>query len=264
MSDTNSQGETAPAPDSDRQLTFSQRFSRDALGWLVVGLGAGGVIFLAVVVIANASVAAKDATMDKVFAAVVPLFGTWVGTVLAYYFTRENFQAANATVNKAMDRLTAEQKLAETPVTKSMVPVTALKGIDLSATTTEANLTAKDIVDKISQNRVSRVPIFSPDKSILYIVDDRTAFQVVIELAKAPDQIGLAEFLGHKIQDILVKDLVSSFGVVAESANLAAARDALVAVKGAHEVVVTKTGKRSDPVLGWLTETDIAHSAEIS
>jgi hypothetical protein len=30
-----------------------------------------------------------------VFAAVVPLIGTWVGTLLAYNFSRENFEAAS-------------------------------------------------------------------------------------------------------------------------------------------------------------------------
>ena len=46
-----------------------------------------------------------------VFNALLPLLGTWVGTVLAYYFSRKNFEAASQSVER-MVTLTTEQKLA--------------------------------------------------------------------------------------------------------------------------------------------------------
>jgi hypothetical protein len=38
--------------------------------------------------------------IDKVFSALVPLFGTWAGTILAFYFARENFDSANQSVQR--------------------------------------------------------------------------------------------------------------------------------------------------------------------
>ena len=31
---------------------------------------------------------------EKVFFALLPMFGTWIGTVIAFYFGKENFNAA--------------------------------------------------------------------------------------------------------------------------------------------------------------------------
>jgi hypothetical protein len=252
-------GAAAAAPPVD--LTVR----RDTLGWVVVIIGGGGVIALSLVLI---FIFRDQQVAEKVFAAVVPLFGTWVGTVLAYYFSRENFEAANASMTRVVRSLTSEDRLRETSVQKAMVPRTSLRGIELSATQTEANLTLRYVIDFITKNRVSRVPVFNTDKSMRYIIDDRTAFQVAAEKAAAtppiqPDAVPLATFLAHTIQDRSVKEIVTNFAVVSLDANLAEARDALAAKQGAHEVVVTKSGAANEPVEGWLTETDIAQSAEI-
>lgn len=67
--------------------------------WLAeaIVIGAGlGVVFLAIFTIMIA--ADKDQTSRLVFTTVVPLFATWVGTVLAFYFAKDNFQAATDSV----------------------------------------------------------------------------------------------------------------------------------------------------------------------
>jgi hypothetical protein len=55
-----------------------------------------------------------------VFNALLPLLGTWVGTVLAYYFSRKNFESASQSVER-MVTLTTEQKLAQLFVEKEML-----------------------------------------------------------------------------------------------------------------------------------------------
>jgi hypothetical protein len=62
----------------------------------------------------------------EVFNVPAPLFGTWVGTILTFYFTRENFKEANEAVNRIVDRLTPEQRPAQTPVRQAMKP----RGLD--------------------------------------------------------------------------------------------------------------------------------------
>ena len=61
-----------------------------AVGVLVASFG--GVFILSAVLIVNS---AEEAEMQRlVFTTVLPLIGTWVGTVLAFYFSRENFESA--------------------------------------------------------------------------------------------------------------------------------------------------------------------------
>ena len=49
-----------------------------------------------------------EETMKYVFATLVPLFASWVGTVLAFYFGRENFDIATKRYDNLMNQLTPE------------------------------------------------------------------------------------------------------------------------------------------------------------
>ena len=80
--------------------------------WLVA-FSAIGVMLLSAVVLIGAAIDAKYALGDAVqlvFAAVLPLLGTWVGTVLAYYFSKDNFEAASKSVQD-MAKIATDEKL---------------------------------------------------------------------------------------------------------------------------------------------------------
>src|SRR5436309_3092423 len=62
---------------------------------------AGGIVAASIVGIVIASTVAliaagsnRPETSRLVFSSVLPLLGTWVGTVLAFYFARDNLEAA--------------------------------------------------------------------------------------------------------------------------------------------------------------------------
>src|SRR5262249_27989511 len=78
-------------------------------------------------------------TTQMVFNALLPLFGTWVGTVLAYYFSRKNFESASQSVERLVT-LTTEQKLGQLSVGKEM-----LRLADITLLTIPAGKTATDV-----------------------------------------------------------------------------------------------------------------------
>ena len=85
---------------------------------------------LTILLIAGAAIAVadnKEPTARLVFTSVLPVLGTWVGTVLAFYFARENLEAAT---KSALD-LTGRET--ETPVTKVMIPEADFVTLDLAA-----------------------------------------------------------------------------------------------------------------------------------
>src|SRR5215813_14198228 len=95
-----------PAVSSDAQF-------RAKLGGRVVMFSAFGVILLGTIVILAAGwsqlydtsgknpTALKDAA-QLIFTSILPLLGTWVGTVLAFYFTKESLEAASRTTLDAV------------------------------------------------------------------------------------------------------------------------------------------------------------------
>lgn len=80
------------------------------------------------VAINGADVEKRFTYVKDVLTIVLPLIGTWVGTVLAFYFSRENFVAAARQTADLVRQLTPEQRLQGIPVTEAM--------LDMSASTT--------------------------------------------------------------------------------------------------------------------------------
>ena len=67
----------------------------------------GGVLGLAVLIMLTATAGQESDTAKLLLSSILPLLGTWVGTVLAYYFAKENFESAA----RATGRLAGIEKL---------------------------------------------------------------------------------------------------------------------------------------------------------
>src|SRR6516225_6761237 len=89
--------------------------------WITLG-GMIGVTILGIVVIgfAEHGQTRSDAS-QLVFGSLLPLLGTWVGTVLAFYFAKANYESA---ANHAKDLLGITERLRSTPVESVMLKMT--------------------------------------------------------------------------------------------------------------------------------------------
>src|SRR4051795_5991752 len=96
--------------------------------WLAAGI-IGASIF-AILVISGLAIglagSSRAETSRLVFSAVLPLLGTWVGTVLAFYFARDNLQAAT----ESTLRLAGID--AGTPVANVMIPEADFVAYDMT------------------------------------------------------------------------------------------------------------------------------------
>src|SRR5688500_3297632 len=111
--------------------------------WIAIWMVITGVALLAVVSGVAIGFAGTDDRPEMarlVFASAVPLVGTWVGTVLAFYFARENLEAASASQRAATaSTLSLVGRLAPTtPVTAIMIPVSQIDPKETVADDTEA------------------------------------------------------------------------------------------------------------------------------
>ena len=84
-------------------------------------LSAVGIIAV-VILLPTGLAAAGDSTKAPAFsqlakdilAILLPVIGTWIGTVLAYYYSKENFEAATTGATNLAQQLSPQQKLATT------------------------------------------------------------------------------------------------------------------------------------------------------
>jgi hypothetical protein len=237
--------------------------TRATLAYTVLILCAAGIIIFSLAAIwAAKSGDQRFGVTRLVFISVLPLFGTWVGTVLAFYFAGKNLETATATTQRlteATARL-AGVATAGTPVREKMIPWADMKALTIS------DAQAKDLkelpletlwaeLEKIRP--LDRLPIVGPDRTMKGLAHRSllTGFA-----ARQPEPLP-ASLKSKKIKDLNGEEqrlLLETFAFVPSTTTLGEARTLMGAIPRCHDVIVTETGAPTEPVAGWLTDRDLA------
>jgi hypothetical protein len=231
---------------------FRSRVAQMVLIW-----GALAITALTVVIVISFTVLAimeKGAVEEKVdslimgiFTAVLPVLATWVGTVLAFYFTNAAYQTASeASLAAVKDAGPTGPK-----VTDAMVPYNKIEKIEKSSNDVR-KVKISEIYDKM-KGPVTRVIVF--EETIR-----RPVF--IIRRALLPSDwftpeggLKLAESGADKTVDDYIAALADSgdatrFDVVPETAYLSQVA-VLMKRNNTDDVFVTPDGQRKD-TLGWI------------
>lgn len=222
--------------------------------WLAAAI-VGASIVAIVLISAVAILAAGDDRADTsrlVFSAVLPLLGTWVGTVLAFYFARENLAAATESTLALAGIETA------TPVTRVMIPESDFIAHDLGSNEAVEDVPLSAVRDKMQQLSPPsrRLPIRNASGAVLYVIHDSTL--TAYAESQGQSTATLDKSLGDLLGDPAFKELVEAIGFVPEKATVADARAVMASVKTFNDVFVTPSGKRDERAIGWLTNTLLA------
>jgi hypothetical protein len=197
----------------------------------------------------------------------LPVLGTWVGTVLAYYFGKENFESAHRAALETF-KAVGGVGMDSADVSDVMRPRGSFAYLSVPAGGVGA-IKLADIDAKFGASEGGAVSV-----NRLLLLDEQSKAQGIIHLStwalmKADAQAasvdvgtaGLSAMLsraftskaGKTYADIITKTLAC----VALDKTLADAKSAMQAVPGCEDVVVTKSGAITDPVLGWIPSTII-------
>lgn len=239
--------------------------TRDDMARAVIGLGIGGTVVMAVVIVASA-IGLPEAEFQKrtqmVLTTILPLLGTWVGTVLAFYFSRENFEAASRSVERMVE-LSAEERLREVPVQDEMKPYPDFDHVTLKADDPDGRGVLLADLGKRYKGKISRVPVLTAARTLFCIVHG-SAFDKFIAKKSltggAADALDLsAATLADLVADADLKPIVTGMTAFIEpTANLAEAKSKMEATPGCQDVFVTSDGQSGGRVVGWLTNRRIA------
>jgi hypothetical protein len=198
----------------------------------------------------------KTEALSFIGQSLLPLWATWFGTVLAFYFTKENLDAANKSTEKLLNKLTdGEQKLQSRSVLSVMKPVKEIKPLYLNL---HGDKPLSEIIKMEEFKLFNRFPVFNSEaeKKIDCIIHRLVMIEYLYELPEAEKTLKtLNDFLtGNK--DIREK-LKDSAGFVSETATLLDAKTEMERRENCEDVFVTQTGKNSEKVFGWITDNDI-------
>lgn len=206
-------------------------------------------------------------TLDTIFTAIVGLVGTWVGTIIAFYYTKDNFEAASRSTQELVKQVQSE-KLDNILAREAMLGLSKITYLQIKEGKTEDDYLLKDILDNYL-NKFNRLPVLASDSSPKFIIYESTIdnfiskklFKDKLDEEKVKE-LKLGDLARDKTSGKLIKGFITvkendSLGLVKtlmERSVIDPSEDENVYIGDAF---VTTTGDAKGVVIGWLTNVDI-------
>jgi hypothetical protein len=236
--------------------------------WIALGItivGVFGVVALGWIAIQTASSpgATTSNVAREVLGTVLPVIGTWVGTVLAFYFGNENFAVASRASASLVSQLSPAQRLQSKSVSDPNVMIPLASMFYETGPAANVNL-SKARNDLKAAGKGDRIPVLDANKWPLLVVHLSTIDKYMTDQALKGTQNLSALTLQDMLNDPqIAKALAASFATVKQTATLADAKAAMDAFDTCQDVFVTATGSSKEPVIGWITNTIIEDNSKV-
>jgi hypothetical protein len=237
---------------------------RIGLGVLIASIGAVLVISGIVVWKGN-----DKETSQNVMNATLPLYGTWVGTILAFYFSRNAFESASTASSRNAE---IYNQFARGLVSGASAPDNTLAKISLKSLANGLIFSENDqakplnnvVADMVSKERYKVIVVDAEKKYVdlisrinasafLASAGSNSAQPANVNSPSTPpsikDYLDWRKNQGAKVQPIVV--------YLPETATLADADAKLKETPGCRDVIVTSDGNPTSPVVVYVTDVDI-------
>ncbi len=188
-------------------------------------------------------------SLDYIGQTLLPLWGTWLGTVLAFYFGKANFEAAT----NAITRNSSESKMANLSVGDVMIPLRDIKYLDYDKR-------EKDSIETILADKdfepYNRFAVFDSKKIVKAMIHRGSFYEFMHKKKDVQRELTLKDIL--ETDDVCLKNTLSyGFGFVKVNSTVLDAKKVIDSVAECQNVFITQNGGRNEPVLGLLTNNKI-------
>src|SRR5436190_4861953 len=210
--------------------------TRARLAIVVVSLSLIGIALASAIALIFATAPDRPEMARLVFSSVLPLLGTWVGTVLAFYFARENLAAATESTLRLAGIETS------TPVTSVMIREADFIAYDLGTDDRIEDVSLASVRDKMRALTPPsrRLPIRNALGAVMCVVHDATLTAYAESLNQTTET--LDKTMGDLLKDPAFAALVKAMGFVSEKATVADARAKMGSIKNCNDVFLTANG----------------------
>ncbi len=227
-------------------------------------LGTVGIAIIAIVLYWN-DTTDRGKGLQFVGQTLLPLWGTWIGTVLVFFFSRENFEAASKSYQNIIDKLSPEEKMAKMNVAEVMLPVGKIIHLTYSK---DSKRTLFDILDDPAFKEYNRYAVFTDDMKLFKMIHRSTFNAFIAERIVNKDSV-------EAIRKYTLEDMMNTaspqirrmldlgFNFVKKDATLLDAKKAMDVIGECLDIFVTENGKKEEPVIGLVTNNKILQYAVV-
>lgn len=218
--------------------------SRNYLAYIVLSVSV-----IALTVLAWKAISVDNKSAENIFNIVLPVVASWVGTVLAFYFGKENFESANVQVRELMQKMTPAER-AKALVADVMRDFSDMVYLRIPEGKNDVDIEIKDMRSRFDE-RVTRLPIIYSDNSPKYMVHASSIDRYLA--SGGTDADSLEKFISSQKIAGYEFGLNKGFILVPEATTLKTAKDLLEQARSCQDIFITKYGKDSEPLSGWIS-----------
>ncbi|MDV3350260.1 CBS domain-containing protein [Leptothoe sp. LEGE 181152] len=222
---------------------------RHFLAYAVLIFSTIAISALAIFTIRNNPDDSKD-----IFNIVLPVFASWVGTILAFYFDRENFESANKQVRELVKKLAPEER-ANVKVTSIMRLLRDITLFQIEQGQADEDIRLSELCEKFNSG-CSRLPITDFQNKPLYMIHESMIFQYLA--AGNTGEANLNEFISWHNRKGVRFEAGSGFVTVSRTSTIAIAKLKMESVSSCQDIFITNEGNMDEPLVGWISNLRLA------
>ncbi len=233
----------------------------DPTGWRRYNLAYFVLIasFLGIAILAALTIYYDRTNTMDIMTMSLPLFASWVGIILAFYYGDKNFEAANTKIGEII-KLSREER-AQQPVSEIMRKFADTTTYKIPEGKDENGITLKDIREKYKGN-ITRLPIVGPNDSPKYIFHSSSIDKYLVDVTGSSETDTLYKFLEDRKKAGLEFGFNKGFVVVGENSTVADAKQRMDQIPFCQDVFVTKDGSEKGPIVGWISNIRLSKYLE--
>lgn len=147
-------------------------------------------------------------------------------------------------------------------VSEKMIPVNKITAYIIPEGQEPEIIKIKELYALLNET-VTRIPVFDHKLVLKFIIHQSFIFKFIFEKSKEASAMGssinienltLGDFLNHPGMREIVSEAVA---FISKDSVILNAKEAMESIVNCQDVFITETGSRDEPVIGWLTNSDI-------
>lgn len=209
---------------------------------------------------------------------ILPVVAGWVGTVLAFYYGKENFEAGTRSVAAAASVLTSKDKLASTPASTLGIARTDFKALSLTADESKKpeevhldRIEAGFATDNPKDKPYERLPVLLAGEIPYMVLHKSTLNSFLVDKKREEEKTLVAGQAPKDAKDYTLGDLFkkvdylpkNSIAIVGPLATAADAKAQMEKIDNCSDVIVTADGKPDGVVTRWITNVELLNAAQV-
>jgi len=198
----------------------------------------------------------RVSSVKDILGVLLPVISAWIGAVIAYYFTKENFKSATDSTSKLFTQFrTTEEKLKAITAREVMIDIGLATKLVMKENQKESEIKLKgDIIDgELEPAGRNRLPILDHQMRPKYVIHRSMIDKFIVQKIAEGKQLSDLNLQHMLDEPAFANILKNSFRTVKETSNLAEVKACIDKEDGCSDVFITEDGGSGSKVIGWIT-----------